>query len=84
MFQMTVNIHSKPLTTPWCLHIHTPKALKRSTPTNTDPQKLGFVQVEACGDVISCHSDAQHKAIIHVTETSFVFNLSTQFICAVY
>jgi len=26
MFQMTVNMHSKPLTTLWCLHIHTPKS----------------------------------------------------------
>lgn len=61
-----------------------PKALKRSAPTNGDHQKLSFVLVGTCGDVISCHSDAQHKAIIHATETSFVFNLSTQFIWAVY
>lgn len=53
-------------------------------PANRDPQKLGFVQAEACSDVISCHSDAQHKAIIHIIEIQFVFNLSKQFICAVY
>lgn len=53
-------------------------------PTSRDPPKLGFVQVGACGDVISCHRDAEHKAIIHGTETSLVFNLSRQFICAAY
>lgn len=84
MFQMTANIHSKPLRTLVLTYSYTPKALKRSAPTNGDHQKLCFVLVGAYGDVISCHSDAQHKAIIHATETSFIFNLSTQFIWAVY
>lgn len=81
---MAVNIHSKPLTTLRCLCIHTPKSPEKIHTNKCNLQKLGFVQVEACSDVISCHSDAQHKAIIRGTETSFVFDLSTQFICAVY
>lgn len=39
-----------------------------------DPWRIGFCAGWCWwNDVISCHGDAQHKAIIHATETAFAF-----------
>lgn len=82
---MGANIHSKPLYHACGAYVPIPPKRPEKIHANKgNLQKLGFVQVGACTDVISCHSDAQHKAIIPGTEASFVFNLSTLFIWAVY